>query len=105
MTGVDASQSKDITESFRLYQNYPNPFNPSTVINFSIANRGNVRLEVFDVLGRLVTTIVNQEMGAGSYRVVWEGSDRNGAKVSSGIYFYRIRSGSFTASKKMLMLK
>jgi flagellar hook assembly protein FlgD len=75
------------------------------VINFSIANKGNVRLEVFDVLGRLVTTLVNQEMQAGSYRVVWEGSDRDGAKVSSGIYFYRIRAGSFTASKKMLMLK
>jgi hypothetical protein len=105
MTGVGPSGSKDIAETFSLYQNYPNPFNPSTVINFSIGNKGNVRLEVFDVLGRLVTTLVNQEMQAGSYRVVWEGNDRDGAKVSSGIYFYRIRAGSFTASKKMLMLK
>ncbi len=91
--------------SFSLNQNYPNPFNPSTVINFSIAGSGDVRLEVFDVLGRLVTTLVNREMTAGSYRVVWEGNDRDGAKVSSGIYVYRIASGAFTASRKMLLLR
>jgi len=90
---------------YALNQNFPNPFNPSTVINFSIANRGLVRLEVFDILGKLVTTLANQDMAAGEYRVVWEGTDANGAKVSSGIYFYRIQAGSFNSVRKMLLIK
>ncbi|HXX62577.1 MAG TPA: FlgD immunoglobulin-like domain containing protein [Bacteroidota bacterium] len=91
--------------TYSLSQNFPNPFNPSTVINFSIAKRGLVRLDIFDILGKLVTTLANQDMAAGEYRVVWDGADANGAKVSSGIYFYRIEAGSFNSVRKMLLIK
>jgi hypothetical protein len=92
--------------SFALNQNYPNPFNPTTTISFSLPRSGETRLDIYDILGKHVTTLLNETMGAGNFRVVWDGSDKNGTKVASGMYIYRIQSGnSFTAVKKMLMVK
>ncbi len=93
---------------FSLSQNYPNPFNPVTVIRYSIPNvethrnasLRNVTLKVYDILGREVITLVNEEKPAGSYEVEFDGS-----KLSSGVYFYRIQAGSFTQTKKMMVLK
>jgi flagellar hook assembly protein FlgD len=86
-------------------QNYPNPFNPSTTIEFAVPQRETVRLDVFDILGRQVSTLVNAEMSAGTWRVVWNGKDANGSPVATGMYIYRIQAGSFSMVKKMLMIK
>ncbi|MEI7812296.1 MAG: T9SS type A sorting domain-containing protein [Ignavibacteria bacterium] len=85
---------------FSLEQNYPNPFNPTTVISYSIPNSSNVTVKVYDVLGRLVATLVNMAQEAGSYTVSFDGS-----RLSAGIYYYKIQSGSYTASQKMLLIK
>ncbi len=86
--------------SYKLSQNYPNPFNPVTLIEFSIKEAGNVKLVIYDILGREVSILVNEEMAAGSYQAQFDG-----ANLASGIYFYRIESGKFTALKKMMLLK
>ena len=85
---------------YALNQNYPNPFNPSTVITYSIPVSSNVTLKVYDILGRLITTLVNENQQAGSYTVNFDARD-----LSNGIYFYKIQSGNFVAVNKMLLLK
>lgn len=87
-------------ERYVLDQNYPNPFNPSTVINYSLPKDGFVELRVFDVLGREVTTLVNEEKKAGTYKMTF-----NAAHLSSGIYFYRLKTGKFSETKKFILLK
>lgn len=86
--------------SFNLKQNYPNPFNPSTVINYSISENAHVVMKVYDALGSEAATLVNEEKPAGEYNVNF-----NAANLSSGIYFYVLKAGSFTGTKKMLLLK
>jgi predicted CXXCH cytochrome family protein len=94
-----------IPADYALKQNYPNPFNPTTTISFSLPMKENVKLEVYDVLGKLVKTLVNQDMAAGNFAITWMGDDKNGAKVSSGMYLYKLTAGSFSSVKKMVMLK
>ena len=89
---------------YALEQNYPNPFNPGTIINFSISNTEIVTLKVYDILGNEITTLVNEEKPAGSYEVEFSTSG-GGSNLASGIYIYRLTSGSFTASKKLILLK
>jgi hypothetical protein len=89
-----------IPEQYKLHQNYPNPFNPVTKIGFDIPKTGFVNIVVYNLLGKEVGTIVNQQLNAGSYSV-----DFNGEKLSSGTYFYRLQSGDFTDTKRMLMIK
>jgi hypothetical protein len=86
--------------SYALNQNYPNPFNPTTQISYSLAKRGNVSLVIYDILGQVVRTLVNDVKEAGSYTV-----PLNAAKLSSGVYFYRLQSDSFVQTKKMVLLK
>jgi len=95
----------DLPTVFSLEQNYPNPFNPSTTIKYSIPTdvRGEmqeVSLMVYDVLGKEVATLVNTKQSAGSYEVEF-----NASKLTSGVYFYRLTSGSFVEVKKMMMIK
>ena len=99
ITGV-INGKNTIPFSYNLSQNYPNPFNPSTVINYQIAKAGNVTLKIYDVLGREVSSLVNEEKPAGSYSYSF-----NASTLSSGVYFYQIRSGSYISTKKMLLLK
>ncbi|MCX6150798.1 MAG: T9SS type A sorting domain-containing protein [Ignavibacteriales bacterium] len=87
-------------DKFRLDQNYPNPFNPTTTINYQIPTAGNVSLKVNDMLGKEVATLVNEEKPAGNYQV-----DFDGSRLSGGIYFYQIKTGSFVQTRKMLLLK
>jgi hypothetical protein len=87
-------------EEFSLLQNYPNPFNPVTNFKFQIVKPGLVTLKIYDILGKEVSTIVNEELEAGYYSYRWDGS-----KLASGIYFYRITAGGYTEVKKMLMIK
>jgi hypothetical protein len=99
-------ENKNLPVNFQLYQNYPNPFNPSTKIRFSIPfNKGGkrglfVQLKIFDILGREVTVLVNKQLQPGNYDVEFDGT-----KISSGIYFYQLKSGDVVISKKMVLLK
>ncbi len=88
-----------------LHPNVPNPFNPVTEIRFDLAARGAVALRVFDVGGRQVRALVNEARPAGRYKVSWDGLDDSGARVASGIYFYRLDAPAFSASRKMVLLK
>ena len=104
LTGVQVAQP-GVPFTYDLKQNFPNPFNPSTTIDFSIAGKDFVQLQVFDILGKLVTTLVSDNMTPGKYKIIWRGDDRKGQMVASGMYFYRLQAGSFTSIKKMLLLK
>jgi Secretion system C-terminal sorting domain len=97
---TDIEENIAIPEVFSLSQNYPNPFNPTTVITYSIPEVSNVKLKVYDMLGREIKTLVNKEQNAGVYNIEF-----NAANLSSGVYFYKIEAGSFVASKKILLLK
>jgi hypothetical protein len=88
-----------------LAQNYPNPFNPQTTIAFSITARSHVSLKVFDVNGALVRTLADGTQTAGAHEIRWDGRDDRGASVSSGVYFYRLSTGGFTQTRKMVLLK
>jgi uncharacterized lipoprotein YddW (UPF0748 family) len=98
ITGVD--ELAGIPATYRLEQNYPNPFNPTTTIQFTLAQSGQTSLKIYDVLGREVRTIVDGVESAGMHTVSFAGSD-----LSSGVYFYRITSGSFVETKKMILQK
>jgi len=90
---------------FGLDQNYPNPFNPTTKLSFALPTNAHVQLTVYNVLGQAVRTLVDEDMAAGTHEVTWNGRNSEGTQVSSGIYFYRINAGNFSATKKMMMLK
>jgi hypothetical protein len=103
---TDVKQANDeIPKDFALKQNYPNPFNPSTKIEFSIAKQERVKLEVYDILGKLVNTIVDKDISAGNYQVGWMGTSSDGMKVPTGIYLLRLQAGSFSSVKKMMLVK
>lgn len=92
--------------TYSLEQNYPNPFNPSTVIEYQVPDDGDmVTLQIFDLAGRHIRTLVNEPKDAGTYKVFWDGSDAVGRRVASGMYVYRMKSGSFVSVKKMIMIK
>src|ERR1044072_5481101 len=93
--------SSVVPDNFKLYQNYPNPFNPSTKIKFEVpAGNHSVLLKVFDVTGREVATLVNENLKPGTYE-----ADFDGSKFASGIYFYKLVSGDFVQVKKMVLVK
>jgi Leucine-rich repeat (LRR) protein len=96
---------KLLPETFDLQQNYPNPFNPSTTIRYDLPSDSNVKLQIFNSAGQLVTTLVNGYEAAGYRTALWNGRNRYGNAVASGVYFYRIEAGSFVQSRKMLLLK
>ncbi|MFZ5516383.1 MAG: S8 family serine peptidase [Candidatus Zhuqueibacterota bacterium] len=87
-----------------LYQNYPNPFNPTTVISYYLKSPSFVTVRVINVLGQTIQTLMEKEQASGSYHIKWNGKDNAGQPVSSGIYFYRLEAGSFTQTKKMILL-
>lgn len=97
---ITTDVEEELPFSYSLEQNYPNPFNPTTQINYSIAKSGHVSLKIFDILGRVVSELVNKEQSPGHYTV-----DFNATKLASGVYFYRIESGSFLSVKKMMLIK
>jgi len=88
-----------------LRQNFPNPFNPSTTIEYSLAEPVRVEIEIFDVGGRSIRTLVDAVKPPGLHRAVWDGKNDSGGRVSSGIFFCRFRAGSFSSVKKMVLLK
>ncbi|HMS64356.1 MAG TPA: T9SS type A sorting domain-containing protein, partial [Ignavibacteria bacterium] len=99
VTGINSNNNVIPTE-FELSQNYPNPFNPNTVISYAIGNEGFVLLKVFDMLGKEVMSLVNEKQNAGNYSVNF-----NGSNLSSGLYYYKLESGNYSGTKKMLLIK
>ena len=99
ITDVGRGQS-NVPNTFSLSQNFPNPFNPSTTIKYRVKETSKVQLKVFNILGNEVETLVSGLKPAGNYEVTW-----NAVNLPSGIYFYQLRAGSFTDTKKMVLLK
>jgi hypothetical protein len=98
-------EASEVPASTYLAQNHPNPFNPVTTIGIGLSEPSNVVLQIYDVSGRLVRTLVDELLGAGPHEKVWDGRDSAGTSVASGVYFYRLTIGDKTLSKKMLLLK
>jgi flagellar hook assembly protein FlgD len=90
---------------FFLSQNYPNPFNPSTTIRFSIPKQGKASLKIYNILGQEVETVVDDVLPAGSHSIRWEGTSNSNRQVATGVYFYRLESGGFVATRKLLLLR
>jgi hypothetical protein len=103
VTGID--DASVLPKEFALRQNYPNPFNPETKISFDLPNRVDVTLTIYNMLGQKVKTLVNEARPAGTYTILWDGSNNQGVKVASGIYVYTIRAGDFVQSRKMTFMK
>ncbi len=97
--------SEAVPEEIKLYQNYPNPFNPGTNIDFELNTPGKISLEIFNLLGQRVTTIYDGYLSAGSHRYYWDGLNVKGLPVSSGTYFYRLRSANSILNRKMYLLR
>jgi hypothetical protein len=102
-TGVE--ETEVVPSSFSLGQNYPNPFNPSTALSFSVSSPGKIRLEIFDLLGRRIRTLLNETVSQGTHEVKWDGLDEAGKSVVSGIYICKVSDGSWSLSKKMLKVQ
>jgi hypothetical protein len=102
---VGAVEVAAVPATFALDQNYPNPFNPSTTVRYQIPNNANVNLDIYNLQGQKIRTLVSKEQKAGYYSVVWDGRNEAGQTVSSGLYLYRVQAGSFVATHKMLMIK
>jgi hypothetical protein len=97
--------ASDLPTEFRLSQNYPNPFNPATTLEYDLPGDCYVTIKIYNILGQTVATLVNEQKEAGRYKINWEGKDKAGEKVSSGIYFYRINAGDFEETRKLLLIK
>jgi hypothetical protein len=103
--GVSEPTQEVKPKTFELSQNTPNPFNSTTTIEYSIPAESNVRVEVSNLLGKHVRTLVNEYQNSGMYSISWDGRDESGALVASGSYFYTIKAGDYEAKKRMLLVK
>lgn len=102
--GVEGNNN--VISNFQLKQNYPNPFNPSTNISFELKNRSHVTLKVYDLMGREVAVLINDERPAGSYTVSFDAKNASGkASLASGVYYYRLQTDGFTETKKMILMR
>jgi hypothetical protein len=100
-----AAEQQLLPKEFALSQNYPNPFNPTTAISFDLPKDEHVVLNIYNINGQLVRTLVNEKKNAGSYKVIWNGLNESGKAVASGMYIYRIKAGSFMQTKRMTLMK
>ena len=88
-----------------LLANYPNPFNPTTTISFDNATEGNVTIEIFNIRGQRIKTLVNDSFDSGTHSIVWDGRDDNDREAASGIYFYKMQTSDYSATRRMILLK
>lgn len=107
VTSVDGDEyNLALVEGFGLVKNYPNPFNPSTIISFTLPQKEIIKLSIYDILGREVARLLNNEaLSAGQQEIIWNGRDNSGNILSTGVYIYKISSSDFSVSKKMMLLK
>ncbi len=104
-TKVEERGDGAVVKETRLYANYPNPFNPTTSIQFDIAKMGHVRMDIYNINGRLVKKLIDRDMPAGQYSVVWDGINEDGQKLASGIYFYRLSAKDYYNIKRAVLIK
>jgi len=105
-TDVEDEQESALPNRVELRQNYPNPFNPETAISFTLPEKSEVSLDIYNVLGRRVIRLIeNPSLPAGTHKIVWDGRDQNGRSLASGVYFYRLSVGNESHSRKMILLK
>ena len=102
---VEPHRDVPAPDRYLLVQNYPNPFNPETTIGYQIPEGSQVRLQIYNVLGQHIRTLVDARQEAGSYTVVWDGMDSSSMPASSGVYFYRFQAGEYSLTKSMLLIK
>ena len=102
---AEVLEVRPVPSEFALSQNFPNPFNPETTIAYDLAAGSQVRLEIYNVVGQRIQTLVSKEQSAGRYRVRWDGADAQGRQVASGVYFYRLHTEAFQAVRKLMLLK
>ena len=88
-----------------LNQNFPNPFNPSTNISFAVASESYVRIDIYNIRGQRIATLLDEEMPTGYHNIIWHGIDDNDRKVSSGVYFFRMIADDFVSVRRMILLK
>jgi hypothetical protein len=105
IAGVKELETGVIPQDYALEQNYPNPFNAGTVIRFQQPTDGNVKIDVYNILGRKVRTLVDEFRVAGNHQTDWNGRSDDGVEVATGVYFYRITAEGFTSTRKMVLLK
>ena len=105
VTAVEADASAGTPDSYALGEAYPNPFNPETTIDFSVPVDGQVSINLFNTAGQLVATLVDNQFRTGAYKATWDARDKQGEPVSSGVYFYRMEAGDFSATHSMTLLK
>lgn len=103
---VDSAKiASHLPKRFALHPNYPNPFNPSTTINYDLPKATHVILRIFNVMGRQVKTLIDEEKDAGYHHIIWDGTNQEERPVASGIYFYRLETASFTKVRKLILLR
>jgi flagellar hook assembly protein FlgD len=103
---VTVEDGGELPDGYTLYQNYPNPFNPSTSISFALPSSTNLSLVVYNALGQEVVRLIdNQDQPAGTFQVVWDGSDFSGRNVSTGVYFYQLQTNDRVLTRKMILVK
>jgi flagellar hook assembly protein FlgD len=94
-----------LPSDFALHQNYPNPFNAQTLISFTLASPGDVRLDIYDITGRLVKTLLSRTLDYGNHQLIWNGTDNREQDVASGVYFYKLSADNKSTTKRMLLLR
>jgi len=104
-TAVDDGVGQALPISFSLDQNFPNPFNPSTEIRFSLPQASRVRIDIYDIMGRNIRTLLDEPRPAGTHQVTFDGRARDGSTLATGVYFYRLETDRYSQSRKMLLLK
>jgi hypothetical protein len=111
VVSVDPPQQKELPSSMKIWQNYPNPFNPTTTISFEIAETSKglktfeIYLRIYDVTGKLVKTLIDDELKSGYHSVIWDGKDERGNSVESGIYIYKLQADNYTETRRMTLLR
>ena len=106
MANENGSEIIRIINKFVLYNNYPNPFNLATRINYELPEITHINLSIYDVTGRLIRILVNEEQGTGYHSVIWDGRNKNGTVVANGVYFYKLTTvDGYSETNRMILLK
>ncbi len=104
-TVTSTAEQSVVPTTFAISQNYPNPFNPTTTLDYAVSNQSFVAINVYNLLGQEVRTLVSEEKAVGTYTVQWDGKDKSGGVLPSGMYLYRMSAGNFVETKKMIFMK
>jgi len=94
-----------LPQKFTVHDNYPNPFNPATNISYDLLETGHVKVSIYNVLGQEIKALLDESQKSGSHSLQWDGTNKSGLKVTSGVYYYRIEAGKDSAVKSMLLVK